>query len=66
MLAINLISRVFKREGAKVHSIQVVNPFINSGLTASNKQLLYAYKTLLKYSNLTEDMGKNNIFYDGN
>lgn len=65
LLAVNMIPRVFRREGAKVHSIQVINPYINSGLTASNKQLLYAFKTLLKYRNLSEDLGTNNLYYGG-
>lgn len=66
MLAINLIPRVFRRENAKVHSIQLVNPYINSGLTASNKQLLYAYKTMLKYKAMDEGLGSNNLYYAEN
>lgn len=65
LLALNLIPRVIQREKAKIHSIQVVNPYINSGITATNKQLLYAYKTLLKYKNLDPAFGKDNLYYAG-
>lgn len=65
LLALHFIPKeVF--QNSKIHSIKVINPFLNSGLTASNKQILYAYKTLNKYKPLDNNFGKNRIFYDGN
>lgn len=62
LLALNFVApEVFK--DSKIHSIKVVNPFLNSGLTASNKQILYAYKTLTKYRPLTKSFGADRINY---
>ena len=63
LLALHFVApEVFK--GTKIHSIKVINPFLNSGITASNKQILYAYETLNKHRALDKNFGKNRIFYN--
>lgn len=64
LLALNYVNPdVFT--GSKIHSIKVINPFFNSGLTASNKQILNSFKTLLKYKTLSENFGHNRLNYAG-
>ena len=50
--------------GSKIHSIKVINPFFNSGLTASNKQILESFKTLVSYRSLNGTI-KNRLNYAG-
>lgn len=65
MLALNFVApEVFSK--SKVSGIKVINPYINSGLTATNKQLIYNFKTLNKYRNIDSFFGRNRIFYDNN
>lgn len=64
LLALNFVpTEIFK--GSKIHSIKVINPFLNSGLTASNKQLLNSFKILNKYKNIDKEFGPNRINYSG-
>lgn len=49
MLAINCLPNLFT-ENASVASIEVVCPSFNSGITATNKQLLYNFNELCKLS----------------
>ena len=65
LLALNFVAPEIFLDG-KIHSIKVINPFLNSGLTASNKQILYSYKTLAKYRPLNKDSIINRIYYDEN
>ena len=63
LLALNYVNPdVFA--GSKIHSIKVVNPFFNSGLTASNKQILNSFKTLIRYKALSESI-KDRLNYEG-
>ena len=47
--------------GGKINSIQIVNPFLNSGLTATNKQILYTYKKLVEFSPIPQFVGQDYI-----
>ena len=47
--------------GGKINAIQVVNPFLNSGLTATNDQILYTYKKLAEFSPIPQFIGKDYI-----
>lgn len=59
LAAINQLPSLFNK--AKITTIQVVNPYINSGLTATNKQILYTYKMLTKFSPIPETICQDNI-----
>ena len=43
----------------------MVNPFFNSGLTATNKQILYGLKTLDKYKKIDNTLVNNKLNYQG-
>jgi len=38
-----------------------VNPYLNSGLTATNKQILYTYNKLMEFSPIPESLGRDYI-----
>lgn len=59
LVAINQTPSLFTK--GKITKIQVVNPFLNSGLSATNKQLLYTYKMLTKYSPIPQSIGLDYI-----
>lgn len=59
LAAINQTPSLFTK--GKITKIQVVNPHLNSGLTATNKQLLYTYNTLTKYSPIPQSIGLDYI-----
>ena len=64
LLALNFVNNdVFN--DAKIHSIKVVNPFFNSGLTATNKQILYGLQTLNKYKKIDNTLINNKLNYQG-
>lgn len=45
----------------KISNIQVINPYSNSGLTATNKQILYTWKKLSDFSPIPQSVGVDYI-----
>lgn len=64
MVALNGVHGIFeKNQGYTIGKMQVINPKYGTGISASNKELLYSFKQLSKIKSVNDAVGVN--YFEG-